>query len=419
MPPARCRHILIFEPDVRGHTREWIGHLARYAREERPDLRLTLAVPTGLAEPLRPWVDGQIHLQLLTDEEERRCRDQRLAASSLARWRTMQRHLSLSGADHGFFLAFDHLSLPLALRFRARRPVSGVLFRPSTHYAALRGETTTPGEKLRDLRKRLLYRLMLHNPSLRTVFSLDPYFPDHLRHPKLKPLIDPAFPPEEEAASGLVAPPEGRVVFLLFGELAERKGLIALLEALTRLGPETQRRIAVLIAGRIEAPLRPAVARYLDALRRPKTELWLHIDDRFLATAELAGLVERSDIVLAPYQRFVGSSGVMLWAARAGKPIITQDYGLIGKLTEDFGLGIAVDTTDPSELARAIERAARDPSALARAEDLAEFAAMRTPHRFAATIFAGIAGGDGSSAENEGTLVSTAAARTGHISPLC
>lgn len=418
MPPASCRHILIFEPDVRGHTREWIGHLARFAQEERPDLRLTLAVPPGLAEPLSPWVEGQIRLQLLTDEEERGCRDQRLAASSLARWRAMQRHLALSGADHGFFLAFDHLSLPLALGFRALRPVSGVLFRPSTHYAALRGDSTTPGEKLRDFRKRLLYRLMLHNPSLRTVFSLDPYFPDHLRHPKLKPLIDPAFPPEAEAASDLAAPPEDRVVFLLFGELAERKGLIALLEALTRLGPDTQRRVAVLIAGRIEAPLRPSVARYLEALRRPRTDLWLHIEDRFLATAELAGLVQRSDVILAPYQRFVGSSGVMLWAARSGKPVITQDYGLIGKLTEDFGLGLAVDTTDPAALARAIECAARDPSSLVKPEDLADFVASRTPHRFAATIFSGIAGGS-SSLESERTPMDSATARTGHISPLC
>jgi glycosyltransferase involved in cell wall biosynthesis len=89
-------------------------------------------------------------------------------------------------------------------------------------------------------------------------------------------------------------------------------------------------------------------------LKAERPELWLRVYDRRLDDTELAGLVRRSDVVLAPYQRFVGSSGVLLWAARAGRPVLAQDFGLVGRLTRDHGLGVAVDSSDPAQLARQI-----------------------------------------------------------------
>ena len=64
----------------------------------------------------------------------------------------------------------------------------------------------------------------------------------------------------------------------------------------------------------------------------------------------------RSDVVLAPYQRFVGSSGVLMWAARAGRPVLAQEFGLVGRLTRDHRLGAVADSSDPAHLAREIER---------------------------------------------------------------
>lgn len=413
----RC-HILIFEPDARGHAREWIEHLVCFAAQERPGFRLTIAVPPALVEALLPRAGGNIALQPLSESEERRCRDRRLVVSSFARWRAMQRHLKRSGAEHGFFLAFDHLSLPLALGLRARRPVSGILFRPSAHFGALRGGETTLREKLRDARKQLLYRLMLRNPSLELVFSLDPYFPAYLEHAKLTALVDPAFPFPEEPAANAFDPPKERVVFVLFGELAERKGLLALLDALALLGADVAARIAILIAGRVEAPLRPAVDRRVARLAQVQPRLWLHVEDRFLSAAELADLVRRSDVVLAPYQRFVGSSGVMLWAASAGKPIITQDYGLLGRFTDEYKLGLAVDTTDPGTLADAITRAAANAAALGDPESMAGFVAAHTPHRFAATIFDGIASKKFHKSVLFPVATQASRAQTGHASPL-
>ncbi|MGZ5825931.1 MAG: hypothetical protein ACXWIO_07975, partial [Croceibacterium sp.] len=48
-------------------------------------------------------------------------------------------------------------------------------------------------------------------------------------------------------------------------------------------------------------------------------------------------------------QRFVGSIGILLWAVRAGRPGLTQEFGMIGRLTRDHRLGTVADSADQIE----------------------------------------------------------------------
>jgi glycosyltransferase involved in cell wall biosynthesis len=182
-------------------------------------------------------------------------------------------------------------------------------------------------------------------------------------------------------------PPANRIGFLLFGYIAERKGPLVVLEALSLLPLQIARRVAVLFAGRIDPALQEELKRRLRALETTQPELWLRIDNRRLDSSELAGLVDRSDVVLAPYQRFVGSSGVLLWAARAGRPVLAQAFGLIGKLTREHRLGIDVDADDAAQLAEQIvHMVERGPSACFDRAAAARFAAAQTPQRFASLV---------------------------------
>ncbi|HZD25246.1 MAG TPA: hypothetical protein VE631_03220, partial [Alphaproteobacteria bacterium] len=239
-PGDMTPELLVLEPAPYGHGREWLLHLAAYARRCEPVPRLAFAVAPPVAEALRrelalaPVPGLSIHA--LTEREVAGCTQPKLALSALARWQVMRRLLRRTGARHGFFLELDHLSLPLALGLPlgGGRSVSGILFRPSVHYetAARRA-----GDARREARKNLLYRAMLRHRAVARVHTLDDAFPDFARTRyrdggKVTALVDPAFPPVAPTVADRALAeraPEDRALFALFGVLSERKGVLALL----------------------------------------------------------------------------------------------------------------------------------------------------------------------------------------------
>jgi glycosyltransferase involved in cell wall biosynthesis len=396
--------VLILEPDAEGHSQEWLQHLADFVARHDTVSAISVAAPPALCSALAraqpAAAAGRIRFLALKPGELRLCTHRSLSIAAFARWWIMRRYLLRSGADCGFFLSLDLLCLPLALGLRtADKPIAGILFRPSVHYGALGQYRPSSGERLRDLRKDLLYRLMLRNPSVRAVLSLDPFFPAHaLSHYghglKVHAVPDPAQPAvsvQDGAAPFPDFVPPGRIGLLLFGYLTERKGPLAVLDALRLLPGHIAARTALLFAGRVDPAIRGEIESRRAALARERPELWLRIEDRRLDSAELEVLVSRSDIVLAPYQRFVGSSGVLLWAARAGRPVLAQEFGLVGRLTRDHRLGAVADSSNPAHLAREIEHMiVRGPQSFIDLSSATTFASSRTPQRFAAAVLSSL-----------------------------
>jgi colanic acid biosynthesis glycosyl transferase WcaI len=391
--------LLILEPDADGHPEEWLRHLLQHASRRGNIGRIWLVLPPALAGRLMEGLPAAWHNRVrvlkLTPQELKYCTHRRLAVSGFARWWVMRRYLRITGAVVGYFLSLDHLSLPLGLGLGAgTAKLGGILFRPSVHYPALGQYQATPAERLRDWRKMLLYRGMLRNPAVSIVLTLDPFFPDYaLDHyvggHKVRPVPDPAYPPPVANDDDLpVQLPDGRIVFLLFGVLTERKGVLHLVDALRLLGPNVAAQIAIVLAGKVATEIRRDLSLRLARLKHDRPGLWLHLEDRWLGAGEIAALVRRSDVILAPYQRFVGSSGVLLWAAQAGKPLLTQDYGLVGRLVHDHKLGLAVDATRPERLAYAMtEMVARKPSDFFNPVAAQAFVSERTPEAFSDQVF--------------------------------
>jgi glycosyltransferase involved in cell wall biosynthesis len=395
-------HLLIFEPDPRGHTLEWVEHIQGTAAAHSRSPKISFVVAPALAKALvdravrSNQVAAQINVLPLTDREQKLCHHRLLAVSGFARWWIARRYLRRTGANRILFLALDHLSLPLGLGLRmAGSEITGILFRPSVHYRTF--GTYRPGfkERLRDVRKNALYRGMLNNRDVHTVFSLDPYFPAYAASRyrsghKVVALGDPAHPAPQPTISErrlATTMPNGRKAFVLFGEITERKGILPLLAALPLLPPHVAQQTAVTIAGRIDPGLQRQVDDALAQVRHAQPSLWLHVENRRLADGEVTALVQRSDFVLAPYQRFVGSSGVLLWAAQLGKPVISQDYGLVGQLTREHGLGLAIDTSDPRTLAHAIVIAVeRGATAYGDTTRMRAFTAAQRPDEFATSL---------------------------------
>ena len=88
-----------------------------------------------------------------------------------------------------------------------------------------------------------------------------------------------------------------------------------------------------------------------------------------------------------PEPGVVGSSGVLLWAARAGRPVLAQEFGLVGRLTRDHRLGTVADSSDPARLAGEIERmVVCGPQTFIDLPSATTFVLSRTPQRFASTV---------------------------------
>lgn len=407
-PPA----VLVFEPEHTGHQPAYVRMLAEWLARQRTSASVAFAVSRQLLDRLQREDGLDLEAQCgctaieISTAAAGACVSGPLYRRSFARMNLISQLIRGTGAGHVVSLFLDPLQLALAVQHRlpGRATLSGILFRPSVHSIYTATDRPTLAERLRDLRKLELYRMMLRNRSLTRVLSLDPYFPEFAaarmaEGSKVRAVADPlvGLP---AAGEGLAVGADlqdalrgGGPVFTLFGAISERKGALRLLEALAQLPAHQMAEMRVVMAGRIE----PAIAREVRERSRALAAAegragCLRIVDRYLTTPELAWLVRQSSVLLAPYQRFVGSSGVLGWAADARKPVIGQSYGLVGALVRDYRLGLAVDTSDPAQIAAALRQLMR-PGELERLAETAgwgEFCAGRSADHFAATVLAGL-----------------------------
>lgn len=297
--------------------------------------------------------------------------------------------------DDLLIMYVDRMLAPLAtgLRFEATPRLHGIYFRPSVHYPCIQSSSLSVGERARGYLRQALLAAALRNPSLSTIFSLDPHFAEwsgRLRsNAKVVPIPDVAYPSIDGAAvvarrAGWNIDP-GRVTMLMFGVLGLRKGVGTLCEALTLLAPGDQARLAVVFCGRT---LRSEEGRIAELLRTvsQQSAVQIVVDEADLHFTQVQSAFEATDVVLVPYLRHIGSSAVVLRAAAAGRPVIASDFGLVGHYVRTQSLGRVVDTRDAQALAIAIAATLNRPGIGFREGQALQFAQRHGPDEMATTI---------------------------------
>jgi len=430
-------HILFFEPNNRGHCASYVDILAAYVKEHHPGLRTTFAL-TGelcgkLSEETRAVLeqpDGDQGLMALGGCRERLLRDfgspheiagrllkqpmrsaalrlLNLAPAGVAHWTlgpaniayflTLEALLEQTAADHACSFSLNRMDTGLRyLRDRTEVPISGIAIHPTLHYATLRSSPQDGSELAEAGFRDRQFRRILKNPRTANVYVFDPYFAQGAADTYeggdrvvYLPDMAPNAPRLRDHR-----PPHSRTVFLLPGALAWRKGLHAVLDAIARLDHTTISSTSFVFAGEIKRSVRGRFLRRVRQLQARVPDSEILVKDGFRSEMELGRLIDHADVILLPYLRWGFASGLLYWAARAHRPIITQDYGLLSHLTHEFGLGITVNTLDPRAVAAALVHVTRvireSPRELADPAGQDRFCEGHAAEDFARTLINGI-----------------------------
>lgn len=154
-----------------------------------------------------------------------------------------------------------------------------------------------------------------------------------------------------------IAPDE--FVFLFFGKLDERKGILELLDAAERMAPAM--RAKVLIAGHVGAS--PEAANVRTRLTAARSNRAVVIHEGYVPFERVQEYFTRADVVVVPYREGT-TSGVLKLAMAFRKPVIATDIGDLAETVSE-GFGILLDRTNLArDLPYAMETAANNYNAL-------------------------------------------------------
>jgi glycosyltransferase involved in cell wall biosynthesis len=158
------------------------------------------------------------------------------------------------------------------------------------------------------------------------------------------------------ARAELGLPPDKRVA-LYFGTFSHKKGPDVLVAASRHLGARDQLR--VVLAGNIRAA--PAGLVPNPAAEDLPTNIL--VDDRFVDDVTMGRYFAAADLVVQPYRSEYehDTSGVLVQAALAGRPVLAPDISPFRQTVQEFRLGTTFSCGDPVDLARRMDEALYEP----------------------------------------------------------
>jgi len=380
-------HVLLFEAGLGGHAFMYV----RLLLPALVDLCDRVTVLMHAEAPGRPGFDGAVGalrdgVEVISSVEGR--------VSTLAdasdRARALREQMRRLGPDHVLATTLDGTIQGMGALAGARRagamrsaPIEGVLHNcrfayPSSGVAArLRAAgvrrlcVAAPVERLH------LVDLLAYEAIRRRGGSLA------ARAAMLPDPIEPGAPMEMHEARRRLGAPEGGRLLSCPGALSRRKGVDLLLGAFgaARLGAEDR----LLLAGRLAPEVRSA----LDALPEQSRRRVIAMD-RYVTDEEFGLALAAADVVCAPYPAHAGISNIALRACAAGRPVLASDYGWLGRITMQFGLGWTCDVRSPEAFARGIERALEAAPGFRHDERAERLMAFHTVENFRASFTAGL-----------------------------
>jgi glycosyltransferase involved in cell wall biosynthesis len=396
--------LLLFEMSFGGHYASYIRYLVEYWRSFPVVGHLDVLVSPQFLQQHADVVEiaqGQTNLQFtaITETEAAaltpRSSPFNRARRALQEWRLLTRYVPQLGTTHCLLLYFDTFQSAFILRRPAPCLISGIYFRPTLHYDQFKMTQLSWKERLQRRREAWVLPWVLKHPALQTLFCLDPFATERLQQfpataqrvylPDPVPLPTVSHSHVKDLDSLGILP--GRTVCLLFGSLDGRKGIHPLLEAIQLLPDALGRKLCLLLVGKIDPTDKSQVDGRITTITH-NSLVQIIVQDTFIPDAAIDDYFQRADVILAPYQRHVGMSAILVRAAAAQKPVIASSFGLMGELTRRYGLGLTVDSTIPHKIAQALIRClSESPLDFCDLPSMARFSSQNSVEVFCKTIF--------------------------------
>jgi glycosyltransferase involved in cell wall biosynthesis len=393
------RRVMLFNTQSTGHHAEHVQHIVKHSATIRPNVQLIATVPSSTIEAVQDNIeDPNAQFVALDSEEIKRVHSQKSQwRRSLAEWKLAERHARRLDVDHCVLLDLNWFQFALGLPSANSVPftLSGIYFFPFVRLSPLdHSGSDRIRQVTRYVRKWAVAWWMMRNPKLKTVFVLnDPTAAEQLNNQvdssrcRFRSLPDPVFSLAENDGTASIydkhSLDESRYTFLFAGTISRRKGVLKTLDAFRCLGADEQGRCALVLAGRLVDDVADEVTNRVEHLRE-HTELEVRTDFRFLSEAEFHQALSDCDVILTPYQRTEGSSGMLGHAAQVQRPVIGPRRGLIGELISRYELGMTVNASREKEIAHAIQSSLEEGICLE--EESKKYIRDNTPDDFAEQI---------------------------------
>jgi glycosyltransferase involved in cell wall biosynthesis len=345
------KNILIFEPDESGHHSGYLFHLISNFLINDYSYKLIVVVNPDFfkkhPQVIEKTLSGRVEWVSFTNLEYQEWKKPKsVFKRANEEWAMFCQYANTYKAVYGFFMYIDYLQLAILTQSPSPCPVSGILFRPTlVHYDSILWK-----EKINFWRKNLLLRFFVKTKKLESLFSLDPfaakYISENWQTDKVEYLPDPVkiYPTitsvtDFKKSLGIE---ENRKVFLLFGFLDSRKGISDIMNAIVNLPRELSKKGCLLIIGNWEGNEKKLFNEKMITIAQT-SDFQIITNNKFIFEEEIQQYFEVSNYILALYQKHIGMSGIMVRSAAAQKPLLANDFGLMGKIVPENELGIVVN----------------------------------------------------------------------------
>ena len=187
----------------------------------------------------------------------------------------------------------------------------------------------------------------------------------------------PSRPSQQQARQSLRLPAD-KTILLFFGLIKPYKGLEYLVEAFQILRSQLQQQAKqqtdvpqlspapgllphLLIVGKLSIEDLDERQKYQDLLKQLEPDPDITCVNAYIPVEDIGTYFSATDIVVLPYVKTY-TSGILLAAYAAGKPVIVTDTGALGEAVEEGKSGLIVPPCNAPALAAAIRTLIHDPA---------------------------------------------------------